>query len=156
MTHMTDVRMSRVEVPFEVSVAHPDEPFASMASVLPRQLVGKTGHHARQVAAPLGVAADAASDLVSFPKRFRGRVEERMNVFGYRQVRARPADLEHAGALAEERSEHGDPDGLDEEVLAHNHGHEALVFGHPPGGRSKMYAAVIAGSRCSAPRPDCA
>jgi hypothetical protein len=116
-----------------------------VAGLLPRQLVGEADHDAGEIRAPVAVGHDAGGALVIAPEPLRRLVEEGVDVLGDVQVVPGAADLEHAPALAGERAVDRDPDRLDEEVLAEDHRHQALVLADPSAGASEVRVGVVEG-----------
>ena len=122
------VRVTTPEVPGQVAVADPDQALLLAPPRLPRKRIRKADHDPGQVGATLSVGGDALDTTVLAPETFGGVVEESVNVFGDGQVGRRSANLQDAAPLAFERPVHGDPDGLDEEVLPEDHRDQSLVL----------------------------
>src|SRR5258708_10498161 len=140
---VADERVAAPEVRREVPVLDPDEALAAVARLLARELVGEAHHDAGQVRTAIAVRPDAGAPLVVAPQALSRLVEERVHVLGDGDVAARPADLEHASALAGERPVHGDPDGLDEEVLPQDHRDEPLVLTDAPARPPEVRVGVV-------------
>src|SRR5580658_7740111 len=68
VAHVSDVRVTPAEVPNEVAVLHPHQPFAPALRVLPDQTLGEPRHHPGKVGAPLAVRRDVRCAPVLAPQ----------------------------------------------------------------------------------------
>src|SRR4051812_37409308 len=141
-----DVRVPPTKKVVELAVPAPDESRRPALFSLGIELFTKSRHQAGEEALAFARAPASIARAVLTKQAGARMVHEGVHVLGELEILGRAAHFEHAAAATLERTPHGHPNHLDEEMLGEDVRQDALALADTPARRAEV-TEIVHGAR---------